>query len=185
MRDSVVHDIEIWHDRCSGKRRLSRSFTIAAHDDRFIVFKEGTYMPRMPESSFKSACLPAPLCLCAADGFDELERSSPRRADEHRVHKRRDRRRVADTGPAADDERVALRAIALPSAARRKIEHLQNIGIAHLVEQRKAEHIERAERPLRLERKERQPLRRAARPPYPARAQNARSQATPSTLLSA
>ena len=67
----------------------------------------------------------------------------------------RQRFRIVGTWPSADDDRKFIAAVLRVIRDLRKIQYLQDIGIAELILQRESEEIESFDRFLRLERKER------------------------------
>ena len=74
-------------------------------------------------------------------------------AHHDRIHERRDRLRIAAAGTAANDERHVFAAIRRAERYAGKIQHGQDVGIAHLIQQRKAYDVELAQSPLCFERK--------------------------------
>jgi hypothetical protein len=96
----------------------------------------------MPEKRFEQFRAALALRFCVAVGVHKVEHHLFPVTNEHRVHKRRNGFRVAGAGATADDERVAFSAFACQERDIRKRQHLQNVGIAHFVEERKAENVE-------------------------------------------
>ena len=82
-------------------------------------------------------------------------------ADEERVEERRERPRVGDRGPAAEDDGVFPIPLGGVQRHAGQVQHLEDVGVAELVRQGEAPQVAVGDRRERLERPQRHVRRRA------------------------
>ena len=76
--------------------------------------------------------------------------------DVEQVEEVRDRLRVIGAGTAADHQRVLLAALARPDRDASQLQHIQHVGVAHLILQGKADEVEHRQRIAAFHRRQRQ-----------------------------
>ena len=151
QRDAVVYDAEIRHDRLAGEFSRVKVFDDSAHNAGIVHLERRHVDPANIGKLAEQLRLALARALCVPHRERNLRRHVLAVSNEHRVHKRGNRRGIAGTRAAADDQRIALTAVFGQQRDAGKIQHLQDVGIAHLVEERKADDVELLQRTLGFE----------------------------------
>ena len=153
-----MNDAEIRHDRFACELRRVQVFDDSAHDAGFVRLERRHIDAADGRKLAEQLRLAPSRALCIPHRERNLRRHVLAVSDQHRVHKRGNRRGVAGAGAAADDQRVVLAAVFCQQRDAGKIQHLQDVGVAHLIEKRKANDVKLLQRATGFQREERHML---------------------------